>query len=319
MLILKPRPGGRSGTVRRDGATAKAALNSGADSAMDAATPDDYCAERVRRFDRDRYLTALFAPAERRADLLALYAFNVEIAGVRETVSEPLLGHIRIQWWRDALDGIYGGAPPAHHVAGPLSRAARRHRLKRETFETLLAARAADLDHVQPPTDQALERYAEATSATITHLALQILGVDSDAAREAGRRVGLAWALTGLLRALPLHAAERRCYLPSAACRAAGLDVEEVFAGRPGAGLAPVVAGIAAAASRHLDAARVLRRNCPRAAVAALLPAVLAGVYLDRLRRAGDDPFRAAARPHATSAGPAAMIRLAVAAMSGRF
>ncbi|MDP2732480.1 MAG: squalene/phytoene synthase family protein, partial [Hoeflea sp.] len=98
---------------------------------MTGQTPDDYCANRVRRFDRDRFLTALFCPSDRRADLLALYAFNIEIAGVRETVSEPLLGHIRIQWWRDALDGIYDGDPPAHHVAGPLSRAVRRHRLQR--------------------------------------------------------------------------------------------------------------------------------------------------------------------------------------------
>ena len=123
---------------------------------MTEATPDDYCADRVRRFDRDRFLTALFCPPDRRPDLLALYAFNIEIAGVRETVSEPLLGHIRIQWWRDALDGIYGGDPPAHQVAAPLSRAVGRHRLERRHFETLLAARAADIDGVQPPTMQAL-------------------------------------------------------------------------------------------------------------------------------------------------------------------
>lgn len=282
-------------------------------------TPDDYCFDRVRRFDRDRFLTALFCPSDRRADLLALYAFNIEIAGVREAVSEPLLGHIRIQWWRDALDGIYEGDPPAHHVAGPLSRAVRRHRLQRERFETLLAARAQDIESVQPPTMQALESYAEATSATITHLALQVVGTAAGAALEAGRHVGVAWALTGLLRALPLHVAERRICLPVAACRDAGIDVDALFNGAPQPGMARAVAEVAAAARDHLAAARVLRRNCPRVAVPALLPAVLAGIYLDRLQRAGFDPFRAAGRPHTASAGPVAMVRLAIAAYSGRF
>jgi len=286
---------------------------------MSGQTPDDYCAERVRRFDRDRFLTALFSPSERRADLLALYAFNVEIAGAREMVSEPLLGHIRIQWWRDALDGIFGGDAPAHQVAGPLSRAVRRHRLDRHRIETLLAARAGDLDNVQPPTMRALEDYAEATSATVTGLALQVLDAGLATADEAGRHVGVAWALTGLLRALPLHAAERRLYLPLDACRDAGLDVDELFGGKSAPGLAPAVAGVAAAARRRLAAARALRRDCPRQAIPALLLAVLAAGYLDRIERAGFDPFRAAGRSRAASAGPGAIIRLAVAAFRGRF
>jgi phytoene synthase len=57
-------------------------------------------AELVRRHDRDRYMTALFAPAARREALFALYAFNYEIARVREAVTQPTLGQIRLQWWR---------------------------------------------------------------------------------------------------------------------------------------------------------------------------------------------------------------------------
>ena len=56
-----------------------------------------YCQNQVRQHDRDRYLTALFAPPARRPGLFALYAFNLEVAKVREAVSEPMLGHIRLQ------------------------------------------------------------------------------------------------------------------------------------------------------------------------------------------------------------------------------
>src|SRR6476659_2869718 len=43
----------------------------------------------VRRHDHDRFQTVLFAPAARREALFALYAFNYEIARVRDSVSQP--------------------------------------------------------------------------------------------------------------------------------------------------------------------------------------------------------------------------------------
>jgi NADH dehydrogenase [ubiquinone] 1 alpha subcomplex assembly factor 6 len=65
-----------------------------------------YCAQQLRRLDPDRYLTALFAPDRRREGLFALYAFNLEVARAREAVREPMMGLIRLQWWRDALEEI---------------------------------------------------------------------------------------------------------------------------------------------------------------------------------------------------------------------
>src|SRR6476661_6084406 len=70
----------------------------------------------VRHHDRDRFQTVLFAPAARREALFALYAFNYEIARVRESVTEPMLGQIRLQWWREAVDAGYAGTLPRHHV-----------------------------------------------------------------------------------------------------------------------------------------------------------------------------------------------------------
>jgi phytoene/squalene synthetase len=65
-----------------------------------------YCLDQVRRFDRDRYLTALFATPSARADLMALYAFNLEVAKTREMVREPMMGLMRLQWWRDCIADI---------------------------------------------------------------------------------------------------------------------------------------------------------------------------------------------------------------------
>ena len=82
-----------------------------------------YCAGQVRAHDRDRYLTATLAPADRREALFALYAFNLEIARTREVISEPMVGQIRLQWWREAIGGVYEDDPRAHEVVRPLAAA----------------------------------------------------------------------------------------------------------------------------------------------------------------------------------------------------
>ena len=123
-----------------------------------------YCARELRRHDRDRYLACLFAPAARREALFSLYAFNLEVARTAEAVSEAMLGRIRLQWWREALEEIYDGRPRRHEVALPLAAAVQTHGLSRTHFDRLIDAREFDLDKEAPQDLARLEAYAEATS-----------------------------------------------------------------------------------------------------------------------------------------------------------
>ncbi len=269
------------------------------------------CAEQVRRHDNDRFLCALFAPPAEREALFALYAFNLEVAKVREVVSEPALGLIRLQWWREVIDAIYAGRPaPRHEVAEPLAEAVRRHELSRAHFDRLLDAREFDMEDVE-----SLVTYAEGTSATLAALALEVLDAREAAAGEAGRRVGIAWALTGLLRAVGFHARGGRLYLPRSLMRRHGLSANEVLAARPSAALAAVAAEVAATARRHLEEARARRPEVPRRALPALLPAVLADAYLGRMEKGGHDVLGDAAEVPR----PARQIRLALSAWRGRY
>jgi NADH dehydrogenase [ubiquinone] 1 alpha subcomplex assembly factor 6 len=231
-------------------------------------------ARSLRRHDRDRYLTALFAPELRRPALLALYAFNYEVARTREVVTEATLGEIRLQWWRDSLAAIYAGGPVRRHeVMEPLAAAIRAHGLSRAHFERLLDARAQDLADAPPPSLAALEAYAEASSASLVLLALEALGARDEAAIEAGRAVGIAYALAGLLRAVPFHARAKRLYLPADLAAEASLRPErELFELRSSPALRKVAEQIAGAARRRLAEARRGRERVPRAALPALLP-----------------------------------------------
>ncbi len=282
---------------------------------MDASDGPAYCAHQVRRYDYDRYLCALFAPAERRQALISLYAFNLEVSTIREVVSEPLLGQMRLQWWRDAVETIYHGNAPRHPVAEPLGEAIRRHDLTRGHFDRLLAAREFDLDDGALADMDALLAYVEATSATLVALALEVVGERGEAASVAGHHVGMAWGLTGLLRSVPFHAAARRIYLPTALCRDAGVDLPDLFELRSGEGLVRAVTVLAGVSRHHLASARRNQQQTGKRALPALLPATLTGGYLNRLEKAGFDPFGLSA----PTAGPGQLARLAVSALRGVF
>jgi NADH dehydrogenase [ubiquinone] 1 alpha subcomplex assembly factor 6 len=249
-----------------------------------------YCAAQLRQHDPDRYLTALFAAGERREALFALYAFNLEIARTREAVSEPMMGLIRLQWWRDALSEIGQGTTRTHEVVRPLAGAIAAHNLSLPLFERLIAARERDLDP-DPPADLAsLIAYARESSATLTELALEILGRPSTAQREAGQAAGIAWSLTGLLRAVPFHASQRRVYLPADRLSEAGIAPGQLIERGFQPALASVVRAVAEEAERWSAKARD-SGAVSRAMLPAFLPLTLADLYRRRLAAAGFNPF----------------------------
>lgn len=278
-----------------------------------------YCAAQVRRMDPDRFATALFAPdGDRREALMALYAFNTEVAKVRETVSEPMIGEIRLQWWREALDGIAAGSPRRHAVVEPLARAIAEHDLPRAEFDALIDARETDLDDTPPETLEELVRYADATSGGLQVLALHIVsrpdGGATAAAETAARHVGIAVALAGLARAVPFHASLGKVHLPRDVVRDAGLPSAAHDRLKPGPELSAAAARLCARAAEHLTKARNLRLDVPRAALPALLPAVIAERHLKRMAVTGHDPFDARNTQPAS-----AHARLAWAAWRGRY
>ena len=235
---------------------------------MSAIDSQKYVARQVRGHDYDRYFATLFCPAGCRPALLALYAFNLEIATIREMVSEPLIGHMRLQWWRDAIDAIYDGQPPGHPVATALADAAASCELAREPFDRMIDGRELDLSDIPRKNLAALESYTDATSSSLVRLALAVLGARDVDAEQLAHHAGLAWGLSGILRAVPFNSAQRRLNPPT-----------------------EMTDDIVASALRHLEAARQIQTGLPRKSFGAILPVACVHPYLERLARAGGDPF----------------------------
>ena len=247
--------------------------------------------EHARHVDYDRYLCALFAPAEARLDLFALIAFNYELARVRETVSEPMLGRIRLQWWREQVEGLYAGTPRRHELSEPLRRAIERGCLSRQHFDALIDARERDLDDAPFADLAALEAYAGSTAGPLGALMAEALGARDVATGEAARAAHTAFALVGLMRAVPFHAGQNRLFVPLDLLGAHGATIADVLAGRFSAALGAAIGEVLDRSAKLSESAGVAARTVPRSQRAALLPAILAALYGARLRGVGCNPF----------------------------
>ena len=246
----------------------------------------------ARSGDPDRALAALFAPRETRADLLALYAFNVELARIAEQVTEPELGAIRLQWWREALARAASGESTGHPVADAMGDVQRRRALAPERIESLIEARSFDIATRIMPDRNALETYLHDTAGALFALAAACAGVPGATLEPAASQAGLAYGLTGLMRALPVHASSGRVYLPADALRRHGTSPEAVLAGQTEPGLRVVLEDLRDQARAALDDARRHIAKLDRRAQAAFLPLSLVDPYLAALERRGRDPLR---------------------------
>jgi phytoene synthase len=273
------------------------------DSMTETRGGDTYCLDRVRRHDPDRYRCAQFCKETHRKGLVALYAFNLEVGAIPETVREPLLGRVRLQWWRDGVESVFRRGPiPEHPVMRALAHAVDRFGLSQGYFDSLLDGRAFDLEEGPPDDLDDLDGYAESTSVSLNRLCGEVLGIGGG--HPALRHAGLAWALTGLMRAVPFHARAKRVYLPGDLIRECGLDLRDLFELRSTEALARVVEGVAMRARFHLENLRLIQSEAPAPKEAApiVLTAVLAQDYLAMLERAEFDPFRIGGRGPGTSA-----------------
>jgi phytoene synthase len=254
-----------------------------------------HCEAAVREADKDRWLASLFAPAGVRPDLLALYAFNLEVASVRERVSDPLPGEVRLQWWRDALTGEARGDVTAHPVAAAILDVIGRRNLAIKPLVDLVDARVFDLYDDLMPTVNDLEGYCGETSSALMQVAALILaeGDDPGTADLAGH-AGLAYAVTGLLRAFALHASRGQVCVPADMLAAHGVTREEIVAGRAGAGLSQALEAMRALARGHMARAEAFVAAADARTTAAFLPLAAAQLYLDRMDRLATNPFATA-------------------------
>lgn len=241
----------------------------------------------LRDTDRDRYLACLLTPALRRDAVASLYAFNAEIARIRDLVREPLPGEVRLQYWRDLLAGAAHGSTEANPIAAALLETIRQHQLPLTALTAMIEARLFDLYDDPMETTGMFEGYAGETAAALIQLASLVLDpkAAADAATIAGH-AGVAQAIAGSLLLMPVHRARGQLYLPLEILSAVGLDRDGFLAGQDKPRISAAIEAFAGLGLDHLRKAREAGPP-PKSLVPAYLPVALSETVLTRARKAG--------------------------------
>jgi len=246
------------------------------------------CMDLLKAGDRERYLSVLFSPEGSRPGLAALYAFNLETARVRDLVSEPMPGEIRLQWWREVVSGDREDEGRQHPVGAALLDAIEAHGLPRAALANLIEARIFDIYDDPMPDRATLEGYLGETASTLFQLSAQILDPDAaGSSADAAGHAGVAYGIGGLMRLAPLHRRRGQVYVPGDILAAAGTDTAGWLGGDDRQAMAQATTIFAALAREHLAKAEQAAASLPKTLRPAFLPLAAVRPVLDRVEKAG--------------------------------
>ena len=249
-----------------------------------------FAAEQLRAGDRDRYLATLVLPDKERTAITALYAFNADIASVRDRAKEAAAGEIRLQWWHDALAGDGHGTVRANPLADALLDVVAAYGLPVPALIRMIEARRFDLYDDPMPDLSTFEGYAGETVSALYQLAAMILnGGRPVEPGDAAGHLGVAHALTGHLRAFGYNASKGRVVLPRDVFATCGVKEADIRAGTPSENLSIALTRFAELAADHLHKADAAIAALPRDLRAAFAPSALLRSQLKRLNL--DAPF----------------------------
>jgi 15-cis-phytoene synthase len=235
-----------------------------------------YAAEFLRANDRDRYFATLVLPPNARDAVAALYAFNADIASIRDRAREAAAGEIRLQWWNDALTGEGHGAVRANPLADALLDAVAEFGLPVPAITRMVEARRFDLYDDPMPDVATFEGYAGETASALYQLAAMILNAGRPVETgDAAGHLGVAHALIGHLRAFGFNASRGRIVLPRDVFATCGVGEDDIRAGKTSENLSIALTRFAELATEHLTKAEAAIGQLPRDLRAALAPVAL--------------------------------------------
>ena len=254
-----------------------------------------HAANALRTNDHDRYLSTLVLTGAHRDAVVALYAFNADVASIRARVSDPTPGEIRLQWWNDALEGQGHGAVRQNPIADALLDTIATYRIPKGTLQRLLGARRFDLYDDPMPDLESFEGYAGETASTLYQLAAMILN-DGELVEigDAAGHLGVANAMIGHLRAFGYTASQGRIMLPWSVFAANGVRERDIFSGQATEGVVEALGQISDLASEHLAKAEIAITALPGKLRPAFAPIAMLKAQLALWNNKQANPFAAA-------------------------
>ena len=233
--------------------------------------------QEIQKFDYDRYLSIIFSSKDKREDIMSVILFNLEIARIKSKVSEQMMGLIRLQWWREAIEEIFDESktPRRHNVVQRLKELTQKYKLNKDDFLTVINAREKDLDESPFATEAEFNEYLFNTSYPINKIILDVLDIHDSNIIAATKDISIAWAMCAVIRSAHRNFGTGRAVFPQDLMAKHNVNIDDV--GKPEfiENSKPLVIEFYNKAEGHINTAIQLIKNAAKADVKTALPVLL--------------------------------------------
>ncbi|MGB8398237.1 presqualene diphosphate synthase HpnD [Bradyrhizobium sp.] len=210
------------------------------------------------------YAAMRILPRAQRQAMFQIYSFCRKVDDIADSDAPRPERLAALQQWRDDIDALYRGHPPARlqdYVAS-----VRRFGLKREDFLAIVDGMEMDVPQdIRAPDLATLDLYCDRVASAVGRLSVRVFGLPENDGILLAHHLGRALQLTNILRDVDEDAGLGRLYLPREALLLAGItgdDPSRVIADR---GLPKVCLPLAERARIHFQKAdEVMNRNSRR-------------------------------------------------------
>ncbi len=246
-----------------------------------------FLSSEVKSNDYYRYLCCCAAPKQAVGGLLAIYAFNNEIAKIKDHTSEPMAALVRLTWWREAIDEIYANKNPRkHQVLEAIKELIQNTEIPRALFDKMLDARENDINRKTPEDIEELKKYIDASSVDLLLASLYALKIESNPiAREFSHYVGIAYAVVGIMRAMKWNAAKNYILFPRNMLEKHQLVAEDLVEGRNLIKAREIARELCDKAEINLRHAKAIAKDLPKEARPIYQHYIIAKHFLNNIKK----------------------------------
>src|SRR6266404_4071719 len=210
------------------------------------------------------YAAMRILPRAQREAMFQIYSFCRQVDDIADSDGPRPERLAALQQWRDDIDALYQGRPPARlqdYVAS-----VRRFGLKREDFLAIVDGMEMDVPQdIRAPDLATLDLYCDRVASAVGRLSVRVFGLARDDGILLAYHLGRALQLTNILRDVDEDAAIGRLYLPLEGLLHAGItdfDPQKVIANRA---LPKVCLPLAERAKKHVEKSdEIMKRNSRR-------------------------------------------------------
>ena len=210
------------------------------------------------------YAAMRILPREQREAMFQIYSFCRQVDDIADSHGPREERLAALQKWRDDIDALYRGQPPARlsdYVAS-----VKRFDLQRADFLAIVDGMEMDVPQdIRAPDLATLDLYCDRVASAVGRLSVLVFGLPQEDGILLAHHLGRALQLTNILRDIDEDAALGRLYLPREALLHAGITSDDPAVVAADRALPKVCAGIVARARTHFEKAdEVMARNSRR-------------------------------------------------------